>query len=394
MDKLIDLMNISKELFLKITDIGAIAGSAAVYAVTDMPKEIIGDVDIYVRDKYEFLTVVKLLCESFPDIEMNLLKHTNSKYTIHIHTIFRLMNMTRKDEIQLQIIGMSVFDPSEFIQYFDFDYVKCYFHKRKMHISPAAAVCHESKIITIDPSKMYLRSRLDKVYQKGFRFSNEHIPLYNRNIRIKEDVSYIVISCIDELTKIMRIDYKIEQISRPLWGTRTIVSGVSNIEYKNRNKENHCYPYLRAAFYDIDIIPEIIDIIENYLFWKNAPYLTNDDFKTDPVSEPKTDIIDTHLLCESKSIHDDVFYDSDLDYVSDDVCSDYVFDENNKKWYPSDIVTDSEAEYLDDTDDPFGYDDYIHYRLNSKCLCSYIKCRNLRILRQKHYYESRKNRKK
>ena len=262
MNKLIDLMDVSEELFLKITDIGVIAGSAALYAATDIRKDLIGDVDIYVQNIDDFLTIAKLLCNAF-DVHMEIYdRWENCGYGEPDWEIFSLINMTRKNGIMLQLIGMDVNDPSDYIKSFDFDYVKCYFHKRELYISPVAASCHESKIITIDPSKMYSRSRLDKVYQKGFRFSDEHIPLYNRNFRQK-DITLIHVSDIEYLVGLL---------------SHESYADIIHIEYKIREKEDYYYPYLRAAFYDIDIIPEIINIMEDYLWWDNKVYLTDDDF--------------------------------------------------------------------------------------------------------------------
>jgi hypothetical protein len=193
MDYCEELVRISNNLFdgnekvlnllSKLSNIGIIAGGSVVYALNSfVPKESVGDIDVFVNKENDIMNCIELIYEKFPNCEKivyNFETLQNDNYSIVIIKI--LENCP-----PIQIILYKFISHIELLEGFDIDYVGCGIHNNKLYITKDCIKSHnERKILKVRTSIKY--ERLLKATRKGFKciiFKRERTKYYKNPIEV------------------------------------------------------------------------------------------------------------------------------------------------------------------------------------------------------------------
>lgn len=181
-DKIINLLS-------TLSNIGVIAGGSVVYSLNDfVPKDSVGDIDLFVNSKDKMLESVDLIHKKFPKCEFNVHDVYNIQGIISMVTIDIYENSSHPIQVILYDFE-SIED--DLLDLFDIDYVQCGIHKNKVIITKRCEESHrERKILKI--SSNVKRHRLEKATLKNFQciifetIDNDYTILPTINISLED----------------------------------------------------------------------------------------------------------------------------------------------------------------------------------------------------------------
>jgi len=161
LDKIISLFNNEdvKRFIYELQNISVIAGGAVVYALSDDPRCIPGDIDFFMPSEEHFET---MLCKSrFINIQKKYMSY--HKYQNVISIVFEGENHP------IQLVLKKHQTPSDITDGFDIDYVKCAIYKNKLYVTKeCAAAIKDKRIHKLYSLPRNMGSRLNKAVDKGF----------------------------------------------------------------------------------------------------------------------------------------------------------------------------------------------------------------------------------
>jgi hypothetical protein len=175
MDYCEELVRISNNLFdgnekvlnllSKLSNIGIIAGGSVVYALNSfVPKETVGDIDVFVNTKIDFWKCVELIYEKFPDCKFTI----GSSHIVNHPTSIINVNIVETKSPPIQLILREFVSPKKLLKNFDIDYVQCGIHNNKLLITKFCKESHkERKILRVRPN--IKEERLIKATRKNFK---------------------------------------------------------------------------------------------------------------------------------------------------------------------------------------------------------------------------------
>lgn len=176
----------SMDLLQQLNTKGVLAGGSIVYALNDfVPKESVGDIDVFINDKETFLQVLEDLrfCYRVDKIEVTnpeqyyeLSEEESEKISIVSVTLI-------EERVQIQLILQEYESPFDVIESFDLDYVQCALHKDKIFQTEICKEAHFKRKILCGNEFPPSFKRLQKASQKGFKtvlIGNEIRPIKYR----------------------------------------------------------------------------------------------------------------------------------------------------------------------------------------------------------------------
>jgi hypothetical protein len=153
------------ELLSKLSNIGIIAGGSVVYALNSfVPKETVGDIDVFVNKEDDIMNCIELIYEKFPECEKIVYDFGNLQNDNY--SIANIKILENCPPIQIILKGFS--SHMELLEGFDIDYVECGIHNNKLYITKDCIKSHnERQILKVRTSIRY--ERLLKATRKGFK---------------------------------------------------------------------------------------------------------------------------------------------------------------------------------------------------------------------------------
>jgi hypothetical protein len=163
-DNLFDRNEEVLELLSKLSNIGIIAGGSVVYALNSfVPKETVGDIDVFVNNKDDFRICRELIYENFPDCEL-----ISNYYQFGINSISIIDIIILENYPPIQLILNKFVSHTELLEGFDMDYIQCGIHNNIIHKTKWCIESHEKREI-LRVSSNIKEGRLIKATLKNFK---------------------------------------------------------------------------------------------------------------------------------------------------------------------------------------------------------------------------------
>nr|QBK93204.1 MAG: tRNA nucleotidyltransferase/poly(A) polymerase [Pithovirus LCPAC403] len=171
MNRIINLTGFDKETFIKINNLGVIAGGSVVYALNEfVPKQSVGDVDIFVLN--EDLGIFNKLRGIIRNATGNIPEESDDNYCEKIN-LTKVATFENPRGKPIQLILSTMKNPRELVNDFTLDYVRCYFHEGMFGVTESARQAHASKTVTLlDKNHDDIEIRIQKARKKGFEISD------------------------------------------------------------------------------------------------------------------------------------------------------------------------------------------------------------------------------
>lgn len=162
----------SLDLFQQLNTKGVLAGGNIVYVLNDfVPKESVGDIDVFINDKEIFLQLLKDIkfCYRVNEIEVTnpeqyfeLSEEESEKISIVSVTLV-------EERVQIQLILQEYESAFDVIESFDLDYVQCTLYKSQVFQTEICKKAHLKRKILCGDEFPPSFKRLRKASLKGFK---------------------------------------------------------------------------------------------------------------------------------------------------------------------------------------------------------------------------------
>lgn len=184
--QVLEIISNQSDLYLKLQELFTkfqidclkpycIAGGSIVYALNSfVPKSSVGDIDVFVNNISDFITIAKLFSKfGIKAIQVCNLPYFNSTTTSDNDELadrgFSIFNFELIGEsISFQVIFQDFQTPFDVIKAFDIDYVQCALHQNQVYITNEAKQSHFEKRILKTFESCCEIHRLCKAANKGF----------------------------------------------------------------------------------------------------------------------------------------------------------------------------------------------------------------------------------
>ena len=140
-----------------------IAGGSIVWLLNDfVPKNTVGDIDVFVNMEEEYTKLITLLKTKYNATLSSISQNSYGTFENCGVVSAKIFN-----RITIQLILLAYTDPMDVLQSFDLDYVQCALHNNTIYKTDACAESHLARAILCykPPCKF---TRFSKVLKKGF----------------------------------------------------------------------------------------------------------------------------------------------------------------------------------------------------------------------------------
>lgn len=146
-----------------LCNLGVIAGGSVVFAMNNfVPKDSIGDVDIFLRTADDFQQALSLIRSNFPSAGLSI--PCNSGY----YGMSVLNIKISQDDIPFQLIYKKWSDPNDLISKFDLDYVQCGIFNCSIFRTEECRESHKERRVIRYWGRDFRDCRSLKAIKKGF----------------------------------------------------------------------------------------------------------------------------------------------------------------------------------------------------------------------------------